>query len=178
MKKRILLDMDAVITNFNPRVVAYLNRVAGHDAFFYEQLTHFDFDKCWGKMWGRLALDYINRDEIYDGLEPEPMAIEMTRALEAFYDVLVVSSPLSGHVAGKFKWLLGHGFKHRQIVLTSNKSAVSGDLLVDDAIKNLRAWDGPALVYDQPWNQGYSPKRVVRVHNWQEVFAASRRILG
>jgi 5'(3')-deoxyribonucleotidase len=167
--------MDGVIVEFNHRVVDHLNR-RGYPVASFDAIHAFEYEHVFGNTWGMIAFDYINRDEIYEGLEPEPDALDVLADLRRYYEVLVVTSPLTGHVRGKMKWLWKHGFKHRDVIMTGRKEAVRGDLLIDDAVKNIKRWPGPAIVYDRPWNQSGLPL-MHRAHNWQEVYTLSRHIL-
>lgn len=173
-KPVIALDMDGVLCE-EPQSwnIVRLNEAFGTSFslddvtdFRYSMMTHehreFLFSKeCW------------NHPELYDGYDiayDKRLIIEELRALGR---VIVVTSPLKGHIASKYRWLLRY-FHRKDIFLASDKSLVMADILVDDCLDNANGFEGDFICYDQPWNRQYAG---LRAHNFDEVLSITRALI-
>jgi 5'(3')-deoxyribonucleotidase len=62
-----------------------------------------------------------------------------------------------------------------QVIFTKHKFLVRGDVLIEDAPKNIEAWlaenpHGWAYIVDHPYNRSYSAARVTRVASVEEAY--------
>ncbi len=59
------------------------------------------------------------------------------------------------------------------VIVTSNKSLVKGDVLVDDGLHNLYEGSYIKVLFDKPWNREVDKDKLTdiihRIHNWDEI---------
>lgn len=167
-KFRLLLDMDDVITDTLSEIINFTYRKHGilflkgnvnnwrffGDEMVYAEIFHqHDFDKR---------------------MKPKNDAIEVIKQMieEDNIDVFIVTSCLTplGYVA-KLEWLKKHMpyFPLERVFPVTEKSAVWGDVLVDDGPHNVLSWQdiGEPILYNAPYNAGDYPFK--RVSSMKEV---------
>ena len=96
------------------------------------------------------------------------------------HEVFLCTSPLlrwENCVPEKFAWVadhLGEGWTRRMVV-TRDKTIVSGDILVDDkpAIEGVSLPTWEHVVFDQPYNRGKPGRRLASWRDWRSVLEAS-----
>ncbi len=122
-------------------------------------------------------------------LQPYEGAAAGMRGLTDYFDVYIVTSPLSSSPTwthDRDRWIEEKfGIGHHKIIHTSSKHMVSCDILVDDKPENLRRWyaeqmriragkraDPLPVLWKQPWNHiAHGLDRVPFVHtdSWSRV---------
>ena len=165
----ILIDLDSTITNFGKVLLRTLNRQykTNHS---YDEITSWDwFDKTFENPW-----ECTRYAKFWDEVEPYPNAIE---TIEEFVDrrghniYIVTASHFTASLGYKIKrtlsWFNPILINEDNIIITSQKGQIKGDILIDDGLHNLYEFDGIGIVYNQPWNRGNHQFR--RVHDWLEV---------
>jgi 5'(3')-deoxyribonucleotidase len=71
--------------------------------------------------------------------------------------VVAVTAPLAESDFWTFeraRWLGRRGFRKEDIVFASDKSLVTGDVLIDDGQHNIDSFRGPGVLIARPWNRG------------------------
>lgn len=147
----ILLDCDGVLVESNSQNLRRLNKEFGTD-YRFEEITSFRYDFLTDEEREFIYEECWHDPHLYDDAEvteAQEQAIKMLRDLGR---VVVVSSPLLGHIESKYRFLQKH-FKRENIVLASDKGLLDGDVLIDDGPHNLEPFEGDTIVYDRPWNQ-------------------------
>lgn len=173
MKQPIIaVDMDGVLIEYNhTKVIPALN-AAGYD-ITYEEIDSFKYEETVGLEGCKIALEIINSPEIYDGLEPEPGALEGLLELRSLGRVLIVTHSLPKMADAKLDWLYSHGIEEADVVMVKDKRLVQADLLIDDALHNVEPWIAtgrPAVVFGRPWNRDWArPDLAPRAVHWEEV---------
>lgn len=160
----ILIDLDSTITNFGKVLLRTLNHQykTNHS---YNEITSWDwFDKTFENPWG--CTRYA---KFWDEVEPYPNAIE---TIEEFVDrrghsiYIVTASHFTASLGYKIKrtlsWFNPILINEDNIIITSHKDRIKGDVLIDDGPHN-----HPSIIFDQPWNREYL--FLDRVHNWNEI---------
>lgn len=140
---RVLVDMDGVLADFEAGLLrGFQRRFPGEPHVPLEERRGFFAREQYGALRPDLA-DKVT--SVYEApgffldLEPIPGALEAMREMNAMQDteVFICTSPLRKYdhcVGEKFRWVekhLGPQFVER-IILTRDKTVVSGDLLIDD----------------------------------------------
>lgn len=167
MKKRLIVDMDGVLSDIYSQYLSYefedlktrqdlnaLNGIPGEEAFVNHSL-------------------YINSEGFFLTANPIEGSRSALEKLNRSYDVFVVSSatqfPFS--LGEKMKWLEQYfPFIHwKQIVLCGSKELISGDIMIDDHFKNLDTFNGKTILFTQPHNANSPTKGHARVHHWAEI---------
>lgn len=158
----ILLDVDGVIIDFANHYLSLLARRHGvHRS--ESNITTFHFEQCvstpdqnkaiWQHIEATPGLVY--------GLPAYDGAMDFLAALRQKGRVVACTSPANALWTAERAQALQDrfGFAKRDIVVASDKSLVTGDFLIDDALHNCKEWQngagmgGFALLMDRPWNQ-------------------------
>ena len=58
-----------------------------------------------------------------------------------------------------------------QVIITSRKQLIKGDVLIDDGIHNLEGGDYIKILMTAPHNRDYDAEGngMIRVHNWKQI---------
>lgn len=170
--KTIALDMDGVLVHLGDEHLRRLNAEFGtsykpedvrdfHYSFMTKPQRDFMFsDKCW------------HREDLYEGQSLTTEQVDTICALQDMGRVIVVTSPLLGHIKSKY-WFLARYFDRRNIYLCSDKSLVRADVLVDDCVDNFKDWPTNYIIYDQPYNQGYPGPRAKQFRDLPPLVAVA-----
>lgn len=171
----ILVDMDEVVAlwrgMFKQRLESHLPHV---EYIPHETIKDFYTETFYPEEHRGNILAMMNTPGFYRELEPIPGAVEGVHKLAEKYDVLFCSAPLLSHetcASEKLAWIGEHfGTEWMgKVVLTSDKTVVHGDVLIDDK-ENIEGLVKPSwyhVVFDAPYNQNSRSK--LRVSNWDEV---------
>jgi 5'-nucleotidase len=172
---QILVDMDGVIASWNTEYDRLLDI---EDPYFTVTRTPnqrtFDLFSGRSKEQQDIILKVMNTPGFYANLEPIPGAKEaLNEMIDLGHTVFLVSSPFPSNptcASDKFDWVekhYGHEWTKRTI-LTMDKTAVSGDVLIDDKpeVKGAATPDWEHIVFDCPWNRAVSGKR--RILDWSD----------
>lgn len=168
----IALDMDGVLVESNWDNMERLNEKFGTSyrledikSFSYDFLTKeqrtFIYEECW------------HDPTLYDDAvlsQCQTIAISKLRDIGR---VIVVTSPLLGHIESKFRFLTNH-FPRPDIVLASDKTLIDADVLIDDGIHNLEVFPGIPICFHRPWNEEWDGPRV---YDFQFIPNAVRHVL-
>lgn len=180
---RLLLDVDGVSANFVEAYLSVVNHVLrrNHTA---ADVTEWEMEKSLGLSAeeSRTVSSYIQTRGFASQLQPYPGAVEAIAKLRASHSVYFVTSPYRGprdkHLswtADREHWLLDHfGVPHSDVIHTSAKHLVTGDVFVDDNVDNVRRWQtanpsGLALLWYQPYNWEHRGELMV-CHSWDHLF--------
>ena len=174
---RILCDVDGVFADFIGHTFYSLGELAPEGGL--ENITSWDIlESLSGEAKGICTT--IWRSEGWcEGIPPYPHSREVIRKISTFGKIVWVTSPMSEAPHWHYeraKWLYTHfGSSHNDIVFTSDKSHVWGDVLIDDRIENLEDWvkshpKGLGILWDQPYNRQRTPPGTLRAYSWFEVF--------
>ena len=170
----ILVDMDDTIEQL---LTAWVKRA---NEKFSRSVT---LDEITG--WN-VAAPYsgLTREEIYgvtyepgfwESVEPMPGAAEALRHfMDEGHDVFIVTATEIEHVEEKMKGLLFRYFPFlswSQVIITSRKQMIRGDVLIDDGIHNLEGGAYRKILFTAPHNRSYDAERhgMRRVDTWAEA---------
>lgn len=196
-KPKVLLDCDGVLSCFNGACIRLFN------THFDLGLVHDDIQE-WGWTRGhpkipphaleKLTKEWVHEPGFVMGMDVLPGAQEAVSALREVADVVCVTSPWRGvrlWTHERTEWLIKHfGFHEEDIIPTSGKHHVGGDMLVDDRTDNITRWlhhqDGLGFLWAQPYNlnptavpcdeSGYP--RLRRTDSWGDVVAHAAWLRG
>lgn len=180
-RRRLLLDMDGVITNFFKLLFDRYHARYGV-RYRVEDLKTHELEKMVGPVVYAQMAEIFNEPGFFAALEPYEGALGEVAALSKEFDIFIATSPttwkdpktgrrgINPHcVVDKFSWISENlpDFT-RKMIVTKDKSLISGDALADDSDHNIGPWAeahpaGLAVVIEQPWNASYElPKNAVR----------------
>lgn len=190
-KKTVLVDMDGCVCDFDARALALLrerfngtSHPSGLDfsAVARDALVRFPLAANFARPAERRAVQALFLEAgFFRALEPVPGAINALKEMAAHpgLDVFLCTAPLSSspHCAGeKVAWVKHHFGENdgdggrawvKRLVITSDKSLVRGDWLIDDAPEPKAAAMQPTwehVWFTQPYNAGLVGKR--RLSAW------------
>lgn len=185
-KPKVLVDMDGVLGDWTGMFETLLRRDYPHiEILPREQITQFHMEDLYPQEHRADIMQMMHTPGFYRDLTPIDGAVEGVKALAAQgYDVFFCSSPFLTHstcASEKIEWIgvhFGEEWTNR-IILTSDKTMVHGDVLIDDKETitgvNIPTWKH--FVFDDTHNQ--NSEAPVRVHDWKEtVFYVSMYLEG
>jgi len=168
--KRIAIDMDEVIADFHPKMVATFNH------HFSLKLTHSELNlfslAAEKPEMLREIFTLVSEDSDFFGdlevIEDSQRVIaELGKRYEIFITTAAMQVPTSFNA--KFRWLNTHfpSIKPSNIVFCGNKSIINADYMIDDNAENFSGFCGEGILYSAPHNLQVTGYR--RVKNWQEI---------
>jgi 5'(3')-deoxyribonucleotidase len=157
----ILLDVDGVLADFTGMVRRI---VASIGATMPDPVTEWGFIKALPRDVRYAVEDALEGDGPWTDMEPIPGALDAVKAFRsAGHRVVFVTSPWASCTDWAYVrtgWLrrnMGAGMQ--DVVITSAKELVRGDVFVDDKPENVGAWGQVnaynAFIWDAPYNQGH-----------------------
>jgi 5'(3')-deoxyribonucleotidase len=160
----ILLDVDNVMCDFTSVYLSHLHKVADR-LHTVEEITSFDFTQCVSTV-GEDAAVWHSISNTWHSVQGIPEYLgtsEVLARLREHSRVIAVTTPrwrCPRWMTERAHWLLDRGFSESDICFVSDKSLVAGDLLVDDGVHNIKAWQakhphGRAILRSQPWNAAF-----------------------
>lgn len=173
LKKIVAVDMDDTIlwlmkaihadhNNKHPEAaVEYKNMVA-----FDDSMLHPDYDK----------IDFFATPGTFRNLEiMDEHVIDELEKINESYDLIIVTSAFAHSVPDKWEWLQEHMpfITQKKFITCSRKELIQADILIDDAIHNVKPWvktGRPAIVPSHHWNQELSElPGVTMIYGWHGV---------
>lgn len=155
-KQIVAVDMDDTIVWLMKAIMEDHNEKYPDHLLTYEQMVAFSesmFHPEYDKM------EYFVRKGTFLNLKvmDEHVVNELKEIHEA-YDLIIVTSAFAESVLDKWKWIQIHlpFIPHTNFCTFSRKDLIQADILIDDAIHNVKPWVAkgrPALVPIHHWNQ-------------------------
>lgn len=172
----VLVDMDGVIADWGREWDRSLEAFGPDAAGIarHAQQTSFNLHDGCTEYESRIVSALMDQPSYYARLEPIEGALDALQAmLDAGHDVFIVTSPWVTNptcASDKLAWIVRHlGVEWaKRVVITSDKTLVYGDVLVDDKPVVTGAF-APAwqhIIFDQPYNRDIAPRR--RLHAWSD----------
>ncbi len=180
-KPVVLVDADGVLFNFTEAYLAQVEIVTGehheveevtswhiHEQDFFKRLVR-EFPDL-----KKLVELKVLRPGFVEGIAVLPGAKKGLSALQAVADVYIVTSPWHSSptwMSERTDALYTHfGIPAKNVVHTSSKHVVHGNMLIDDKIENLTGWKhGLPVLWDQHHNRGVPPQGILRTSDWRDV---------
>ena len=177
----ILVDMDDTIEYLLQAWVQAINDQYGRDVS-WESIDSWDVSA---------AFPGLSREQVYEvpllpgfwkNVKPVPGAAEaLQRFMEAGHEVYIVTATPYQSVTEKMTDVLFRYFPFlswKQLIVTSNKQMIRGDVLIDDGVHNLEGGDYIRILMTAPHNRSYDAEAngMIRVSDWAEVEAVIRRL--
>lgn len=167
MKKlTILCDLDGIIVDLLKAWLDFHNAKYG-DNFTKADITEFAMHKCVKPEHRGKIYEFLNLDNCFDDLQPIPGAIEaVNNLIEKGHDFVVLTASAKNPMSafGKIKWVKKYlGLERQQIIVSSRKELICGDVLIDDSPDNIKAYNKrwpntPILSIAYPYNAEVSDR--------------------
>lgn len=178
MKKlTVLIDMDDTIENLCEVWVNYLNERYGTDVLLND-VREWDITKAFPTLSRGEIFEPLCEECLWKRITPLPGAVEnIQKLIDDGHKVVIVTTSHPDTISMKLNNVLFKYFPYftcDDVIITSQKQLVKGDILIDDAPHNLENGDYLKLLFDAPHNQSYDETNedMIRVHNWNEAYDA------
>ncbi len=177
MKKRIMIDMDDVITDgtFRKQIEAYIGEEIDTDKTGYYLQNAL----------GDRKEEFFRKGPLnmYEDAPLKEDAYQVIEKLNEVYELYIVTSYTipdahyqeGNHLKYKMEYLQKHlpFLKSEQIIYINDKSLIEFDIRIDDSIRHLTKGN-TLLLFDAYSNQNITKeeldaKNIKRVMNWQEI---------
>ena len=171
----ILVDIDSTITNFG-EILLFVNNINNKTKYSYTDITTYNwFDETFANPWTP-----TNSHHFWDGVQIHPQAVStLEQWVEQGHKVyLVTASHFNNTLGYKIRKTLepfnSKFINERNVIITQDKSAIMGDVMIDDCVDNLVNFEGACICYAQPWNKDYGGS--LRFSNWNKINEAINAI--
>ena len=177
----ILVDLDDTIEQLLKALVKRANERFQRNASV-DDVTDWSIVCAFPGIEKKQILDFMCEQDFWETVEPVPGAAE---ALKHFMDeghqVYIVTATEPEHVEGKMKRVLFRYFPFLswdQVIVTSRKQMIRGDVLIDDGVHNLEGGEYRKILVTAPYNREYDAEAhgMIRVHNWDEIIGVIDRM--
>lgn len=171
---RILVDMDDTIERLLEELVRRTNRKY-HQQVAVDDVTDWDMAPAFEGVTKRQILDRMHEPGFWKSVEPVPGAAEaLKHFMDEGHEVYIVTATEMEHVTDKMRDLLFRCFPFLswdQVIITSHKQMVRGDVLIDDGIHNLEGGAYRKILFTAPYNRHYDAEanHMIRVSGWDEI---------
>lgn len=179
----VLVDMDGVLCRWQDRFDKGLRESYPHIPIVpFDQVTSFKTQKFYADEYRAEIAEMMDTPGFYRELEPMDGAVEAIHAMaDAGIQVFLCTAPYVTNktcASEKMEWVethLGKGYLNRTVI-TSDKTLVRGDVLIDDKPSISGAMDPiwKHIVFDAPYNRNMTP-RLDHWSEWQTVLAEVAR---
>lgn len=163
----ILVDIDSTLTNFG-EVLLLANNQLCDTHYRYTDITSYDwFDQTFNNPWKP-----TNYQCFWNTVEVNPAAVTaIERWVKQSHKVYLLT-------ASHFNNMLGYKLNktlqafnpalinERNIIVAQDKTAIRGEIMIDDCIDNLNSHTAFPICYAQPWNEDWKEDRT---NNWEEI---------
>lgn len=177
----ILIDADGVLEDLTQKWVAYLNERYG-TSVKYDNVTDWDMTKSFPTLTREQIYEIECEEKLWDRVEPYVGAVEYVKKLidEGHTVYIVTVSPYQA-IRHKTEKVLLKYFPYlswNNVIITSNKQMIKGDVLIDDGVHNLIGGDYIKILMTAPYNKTFDAEGngMIRVTNWEEIYKAISKI--
>ncbi len=187
-RRKIGIDFDDVLMDFNDALFAYHNPIYGTN-FTKEDVKSFDLELTWGctrEEAIKRCFEFYNAHSHYNANTVEG-ATQAIKRLSNDHDLIVVTSRPDSIKDQTINWLEKNFPKtFSQVIFTNHyhgdvsKRISKADvckvegiqIFIDDNMDNALALAKEGIntfLFDAPWNQGEIPENMTRVYSWEEL---------
>lgn len=176
MKKlTILVDMDDTIENLCETWVAFLNETHG-TTVHTDDIRDWDMTKAFPTIEKSQVYDPLFNENMWKRVTPLPGAVEyLKRLIDDGHKVVIVTASHQNTVAMKLNNVLFRYFPYlatKDVIVTSQKQLVCGDVMIDDAPHNLEGGNYYGILVTASHNRAYdaTANGFVRADTWEEIY--------
>lgn len=176
-KLTILVDMDDCIENLSVAWVGYLNDRYGTEVSLSD-ITSWDISKAFPSLSKEQVYGVLRKKTLWERVKPLPGAVKyLKRIMDDGNDVFIVTASHPDTVGVKMNAVLFRYFPfipYQNIIISSKKQMISGDILIDDGVHNLGG-NYMGMLFTANHNKSVTDEELmrlnaVRVDNWKEVY--------
>lgn len=172
----VLVDMDDTIESLLDAWVKRLNQLFGTEVE-PEEVAEWDISKSFPTLTKEQVFSPLLCDDFWYSVIPIAGASDALQQLIADgHRVLIVTTSAYQTLRTKMEIVLFGYFPFlswNDVIITSHKQLVKGDVLIDDGVHNLEGGEYFKVLMEAPHNRGYNAEanNMVRVRNWKEAYS-------
>lgn len=170
----ILTDADGVLEDLTQAWVELINEKYG-TSVRYENVRDWDMCKSFPELTREQVYGTELDDELYDMMGPMEGAPEcIKRLIDNGHEVYVVTNTPYQVINAKVEKVIFRYFPYltwKNIIVTSNKKLIKGDVLIDDGIHNLIGGEYKKILFTAPYNEDFDAagNGMTRVSDWKDI---------
>lgn len=170
----IFVDLDGTIEDlFSPWIIK-LNEISGRN-YKMSDIKDWSIPPYFPELSYDEIMAPVRGPEIWKEVKPIPYAAEVLKRLkDAGHQIFIVTASEYQSLKEKmedmfFKYF--PFFTFNDVVITTNKKLLKGDVLIDDALHNLIGGEYAKIIFDASYNRCVDDKAegLIRVYNWLEI---------
>ena len=170
----ILVDLDDTLEQLLAALVKRANERFHRNATV-DDVTDWSIVCAFPGISKKEILGFMREPDFWNDVKPVPGAAE---ALKHFIDeghsVYIVTATEFEHIKAKMEGVLFRYFPYLswdQVIITSRKQMIRGDVLIDDGIHNLEGGDYTKILFTAPHNRNYDAESngMIRADTWREI---------
>jgi len=179
----ILVDMDDTIVELLPVWVKHLN-LAHNFNILPDEITDWKIGRFFPSISQEQVFFPLYNDDFWKEVKPKLGAVEYLRQLiDDGHTIYIVTSSFCDTLSQKMKYAIYPHFPYLSwdnIIVTSNKQMIRGDILVDDGVHNHDGGAHFGILMDTPHNRYFDNEAqgIIRVQAWPEVYYIINNIAG
>lgn len=175
-KLTVLVDMDDTLENLCEALVVYLNRIYKTNVL-YTDIRKWDIAQYFPSVPRDEIFKPLYTEAFWDTVKPLDSApLYLQKLIDDGHRVVVVTASAPETVPLKLSRVLFRYFpflSYKDVVVTSQKDLIKGDVLVDDAPHNFK--DGATyrgILMSAPHNRDFDETAagLIRANNWGEIY--------
>lgn len=177
----VLVDFDQTLNNLNEAWVQYLNEKHG-TTVSPDDIREWDMNKAFPMLRSKDIYEPLKTEELWEQVVPLPGAYDGVCNLKRDgHKVLIVTTSNPTTVPIKLEKVLFRYFPfftYNDVVITSHKQLLLGDVLIDDAPHNLVGGLYKRILMTAPHNKSLNERTIkaARANSWDEAYELVKSI--
>lgn len=178
---RILIDVDDVLEDLSTQWVQWLDEKYGLSVK-PEDIVSWDMHEFFPTLTDSELYSPLHSKRFWNEMTPKDGAVEYVKRLkDDGHDVVIVTASHPDTVPkkmGKFLFKYFPYISFKDVIITSRKQMISGDVLIDDAPHNLVGGCYMKILMTANHNRSYDAESnmMIRVNDWKEAYDAINRL--
>jgi len=170
----ILVDMDDVLENFCEAWIEALNKRHGSKVK-EKEITQWELNEFFPFLTDKEIYSPLEEKGFWKNVKPVANARKILKQLSYTNDVKIVTASHYINIEEKMNWLFKYYPFTRwdDVIVTSKKQMIIGDVLIDDNPRNLIGGNYKGLLFTRPHNKSFKINnylpQIIRVNNWVEI---------
>lgn len=171
----ILVDMDDTMEGLLDAWTEFLAAKHGISVS-KEDIKEWDMQKAYPTLSKEQIYAPLFEEEMWKNVKPLDGSVEyIQKLIQQGHEIVVVTASHYDNVGMKMRNVLVKHFPfipYDNVVITSRKQMILGDVLIDDAPHNLIGGKYKGILFDAPHNRGFCAEKygMHRVKNWKEIY--------
>ena len=171
----ILVDFDDTLNNFCEVLVDTLNKMFG-TSVHHNDVKEWDLRKSFPTLTESQIFIPTYFPDFWRRVSPPPGAVEyLKKMIDDGHKIVVVTATHPSKVGMKIMQVLLRDFPYltyKDVIISSQKQLIKGDILIDDAPHNLEGGDYYGILVDAPHNRNYDAEAhgFVRAYGWDDIY--------